>query len=271
MGKKWLLFLLVIACSMAGQGQYTVTKVIGHVTKKNGEPIVTGTVINDNDELQYSSPNDMVRAIVPGKGIYVFNPGPNAEKKQNRIVEVLRSTMRVRSKEGYLSGRNSSMETVPDAFDLSMGDNKKILVADTNRYLFDHSRYPVQDGSRFVLQINRDNDKPLIRVLETQGDTLFIYSQDFSPGRAPATTQAHFILGYYSKPKRSTEALTEISPYFDSSGDMTTIIKAIVRSEKKNDASSLQSEAYAEVWLDLGKPSDIDFQRVFSSEFAAGR
>jgi hypothetical protein len=262
------IFLISVYFSNASVAQYTVTKVIGHVKKKSGEALVTGTVLTDNDELQFSSPNDMVRVIVAGKGIYVLNSSQQAETKQNQVIEILKYTMRVKSKEGYLSGRGESVETIPDVFDLSMGENKKILVRNTNRYLFSPQTYSVDNGGRFILQVSHGDDKPVIHVLKTVSDTLLLLAEDFktaAAGSGDMSQKFRYSLGYYSRQKGTTAEITDIDPYFDSTGETEAIIKVIIHSDKNDDLTKLRQEAYDEVWTDLGKPSQLDFQNMFTT------
>src|SRR5579864_2072073 len=115
MMRKLILIVFFLFVLMKSFSQYTVTKVIGNVKKLSGEGLKTGSTLSDNDVLLFSTPNDLVRVIVAGKGIYVINPSPKAEAKPDlpgTVMEVLKYTMHVKPKEGYLSGRSASTEAV---------------------------------------------------------------------------------------------------------------------------------------------------------------
>ena len=250
--------------------QYTVTKVIGNVKKLSGETIKTGSTLSDNDVLLFSSPNDMVRVIVAGKGIYVISPSPKAEKQQNAVAEVLKYTLHVKSKEGYLSGRGESVEMIPEIFETDAGSNKMNLIAGKNKYLFNARKYDVSNGSRFFLQINYEDAKPVIHALKTNADTLLLGTGDFKTDISDAAKKVKYAIGFFSKQKGISESLADINPYFDSAGEMEAIIKVVVsQSKESDDRSALKQQCYAEVYGALGKPSDIDFKNAFEKAMAA--
>jgi hypothetical protein len=262
--KKIVFIFSLLLFSAACFAQYTVTKVIGNVKKMSGETVTTGSTLSDNDVLLFSSENDMVRVIVAGKGIYVINPSPKAEKKPNVVIEILKYTMHVKSKEGYLSGRGESIAKIPGAFETDPGNNKKTLISNESKFLFSAHDYDVSNnGSKFFLQIEYEGSKPIIRSLKTNADTLLLHAADFKTDNTDTSKKAKYTIGFYSKEKGSSESLADIDPYFDESHEMEAIIKVVASQSKQTDKSKLQEECYAEVYGALGKPSDIDFQKAF--------
>jgi len=261
--KKAMLICCWIFFSAACFSQYAVTKVIGNVKKLSGEVLVTGTKLSDNDVLLFSSDNDMVRVIVAGKGIYVIHPGPKAEQKQNSVVEILKNTMHVKYKEGYLSGRGENIAMVPESFETEPGSNKKLLIGKQSRFLFDTHKYETSNGSKFFLQIEYEGSKPIIRALKTNADTLLLHPSDFLTANNDTSKSIKYKIGFYSKEKGSSELLDDIDPYFDEAGEMEAIIKVVISQTIEPDKSKLQDACYAEVYAALGKPSDIDFKKAF--------
>lgn len=262
--KKIFFIFFLLVFSVACFSQYTVTKVIGNVKKMSGETVTTGSTLSDNDVLLFSSQNDMVRVIVAGKGIYVINPSSNAEKKQNNsVIEILKYTLHVKSKEGYLSGRSESVTKIPEAFETDPGSNKKILISNESKFLFSTHNYNVSNGNKFFLQIEYEGAKPIIRSLKTNADTLLLHVADFRTDNNDTSKKAKYTIGFYSKEKNTSESLSDIDPYFDGSGEMESIIRIVGSQSKQTDKSKLQEECYAEVYGALGKPSDIDFKNAF--------
>ncbi|HLK27459.1 MAG TPA: hypothetical protein VKT28_02675 [Puia sp.] len=265
-----ILFFLFIFCKSFAQ--YTVTKVIGSVKKISGEPLKTGSTLSDNDVLLFSTPNDMVRVIVAGKGIYVINPSSKAEKKQDAtstVMEVLKYTMHVKSKEGYLSGRGENVEMVPDAFETDGTVNSKNLIENTNKFIFNSRKYDVSNGSKFFLQISFEGAKPVIRPLKTMVDTLFLNADDFKINVDDVSKKAEYAIGFFSRQKGSSELLADINPYLDQANEMEAIINVVISQSKEQDKTILQQQCYSEVYGALGKPSDVDFKNSFDKAIAA--
>lgn len=261
--KKAMLICCWIFLSADGFPQYAVTKVIGNVKKMSGEALTTGTKLSDNDVLLFSSDNDMVRVIVAGKGIYVIHPGPKTAQKQNSVIEILKNTMHVKYKEGYLSGRGESIAMVPESFETEPGGNKKILIGKESRFLFDAHKYEASSGSKFFLQIEYEGSKPVIRILKTSADTLLLHAADFITVNNDTSKSIKYKIGFYSKEKGSSELLDDIYPYFDETGEMESVIKVVMSQTNEPDKLKLQDACYAEIYGALGKPSDIDFKNVF--------
>ena len=262
--KRILYFLLLMVISQSVFSQYTVTKIIGEVRlKSSGEALKPGSSLRDDDVLLFSTPGDMVRAIVPGKGIYLISPSPRAEKKTNAIVEMLKSTLQIKSKEGYLSGRSEENELVPEAFETEPSVNPFTLISKENPYLFDQRKYDASAGSRFFLQVENPGDKPVIKSLRTKGDTLFLMSSDFET-RPDAVSR----LGFFNATSRKSELLAQIKPNIDSSNVMGEIIRSLIGAEKKSNKDSIMRTCYSEVYRALGKPSAILFASRFNKAFA---
>ena len=149
---KTSLFLLLPFFSAHCFSQYIVTKVNGTVKKKQtGEILKTGSKFNNNELLSFSSPNDMVRAIVGGKGVFVLTPSPAAEKSGSVLLEIVKTSLNIKSKEGNLSGRGNTPEEIPQALKTNATINEKNLIARENKYLFDANKYPVTNGNAFFI------------------------------------------------------------------------------------------------------------------------
>jgi hypothetical protein len=256
--KRNILFFLALSIGIVCSSQYTVTKVIGHITNKtSGESLYAGSKLRDEDVLTFSSLNDMLRVIVPGKGIYVVSPGPRSEKQQNVIVEMLKTALKIKSREGYLSGRSEEDELIPGLLKTDATVNKNNLVGLENKYRFDPKAYSIANGNRFFLQTEIAGSKPLIHPLKTIADTLFIYANDFEKNNAK------YKLGFFSKEKNKSVLLTEIRPLLDSSHELETIVKLVITENRKKDKALLRRSCYAEVYEALGKPPAILFDNIF--------
>jgi hypothetical protein len=260
--KRMVLVLLTLYNSCICYAQYTVTKVVGHVINEtSGEILASGSRLRDDDMLAFSSTSDMLRVIVSGKGIYVISPGPKSEKQQNVIVEMLKSALKIKSKEGYLSSRSEEDEFIPGILQTDTAVNTNNLIATENKYLFDSRTYHVSNGNRFFLQAEVEGSPPVIKPLATIADTLFIYATDFQK------TNAIYKLGFYSKEKNNSELLSTIKPVMDTHHDMETIIKLIIAENKKMQKPLVKRSCYAEVYAALGKPSAVLFNEVFNKLF----
>lgn len=263
MRKSLLLFFLLLVNKLCFS-QYTVTKVVGKVTNKtSGEPLKPGSKLKDDDLLAFSTSNDILRVIVAGKGIYVISPSPKSQKSNEFWVEMLKSALHIKSKEGYLSGREENTVYLPATLETEDQLNSRLLIAAENKYVFDSKVYNPVNGSRFFLQIEYPDSNPVIRPLRTVGDTLILYAADFETANREGFTKGKYKLGFYSKDKNSSESIIEIRPYVDKEGEMETIIRLIISESIEKDPLKLQQASYAEVYEALGKPSDIVFQRVF--------
>lgn len=262
--KSALLILFCVSVTGACFSQYTVTKIIGQVKNRTtGEKLFPGSKLKDDDVLEFSSSRDMLRVIVSGKGIYVISPTPRKDNQQNMIVEMLKSALKIKSKEGYLSGRSEESELIPATLETEASVNNKHLISMENKYLFDMREYDVSKGNRFFLQVEGEDGKPEIHSLKTVSDTLLIYPVDFKPRQNEITGKEKYKLGFYNKDKNSSESLSTVNPYIDSTGEMENIIKMIIAENKKADKEGLRHACYAEVYEALGKPSVILFSSVF--------
>src|SRR6202008_3167449 len=253
-----LFFSLAVS---TGYSQYTVTKVMGDVKKKTGEKVTVGSKLKESDVLVFSTPEDKVRVIVTGKGTYVLTPSPTAAVEKKKLIEMLKSTLQIKSKEGYLSSRAQTIETVPEVFETIDSINSKNLIAKENYYLYDPRTYNIASGGKFFLQIEQEGQKPTIKPLKTRGDTLFINKADFDIG---GNATATYKLGYFDKEENKSKAIVDIDPYFDQAGEMEKIIRVVAsNSSIKDDKTLVQKECYEEVYEALGKPSDLLFENAF--------
>lgn len=264
-----IIFILLVSCILHPVfSQYTVTKVIGHVQNKmSGEVLKLGSRLNDNDVLLFSSINDMVRVIVAGKGIYIITPSPKANNQQNELVEILKSTLHIKSKEGYLSGRSMVLELIPKALEVASTLNTKNLIAKENKYLFDKNLYDISAGNKFFLQIEFPGSDPVIHQLKTNDDTLFIYPSDFKISEKDAANLT-YKLGFFSKEKNNSISLVKIDPYFDVSDKMENLIKLIIVNNNIKDKEKIKEQCYTEIYISLGKPSELIFNKAFSKIFS---
>jgi hypothetical protein len=257
--KNNLLVLLALTLGCSCFAQYTVTKVVGHVTNKtSGESLRPGSKLRDEDLLAFSSPGDLLRVIVSGKGIYIISPGPHSEQQQHVIVDMLKSALKMKSKEGYLSGRSDEDELVPGVLQTNAAVNDKNLLGPENKYLFDPHTYRLSNGNRFFVQTEISGSKTVISPLKTVADTLYLYPADFGNG------QAAYKIGFFSREKNSSQLLATIRPVADTSGEMETIMRLIIAENKQMDKTLLQRSCFDEVYESLGKPAMILFNEVFN-------
>jgi hypothetical protein len=249
--------------------QYTVTKVMGLVKNNlSGEVLKLGSRLSDNDQLLFSSAKDIVRVVVAGKGIYIITPTPKPDKQQNALVEVLKNTLHIKSKEGYLSGRSSNEELIPSVLETEKNYNTKNLITKENKYLFNKNSYDISEGNKFFLQIDARGTEPIIRQLKTLEDTLIIYPNDFKVNGRDAKNLTYKI-GFFSKEKDNSTSLCRINPYFDITGKMETIVNLIIRNNYFEDKEKLIEQCYAEVYIALGKPSHISFNNAFQKLYTS--
>lgn len=252
-------FLLTIAVS----GQYTVTKVVGQVKNKStGEALKPGSKLKDDDMIEFSGAKDMVRVIVSGKGIYVISPTPRAGNSSSAIVEMLKATLKIKSREGYLSGRSEESDFVPGVWETETAVNTHVHIGEQSKYLFDASKYNVTGGNRFFLQLEVEGGSAEIHALTTVGDTLLLQPSDFK-ARQQVTGKVGYKIGFFKKDDNSSESLAVINPYIDSANEMETIMRVLIEENKNVPKDSLQKVSYAEVYESLGKPSKLNFESVF--------
>jgi len=243
--------------------QYTVTKVIGRVTNKtSGEVLRPGSKLRDTDLLGFSKNTDMVRVIVSGKGVYVISPGPHSETQDDLIVDMLKSALKIKSKEGYLSGRSPQDEMIPAVLKTEAAVNESNLFGAENKYIFDQRMYNTSGGNRFFLQAEIAGAKPVIVPLKTVSDTLLIYAADF--GNSAAT----YKLGFYSQDTKKSQLLADLKPQIDTTSEMEAIVKVLVQESDPKDKDQLQRKVYAEVYEALGKPPAVSFNQVYSKVLA---
>jgi len=252
-------FLIVFSfLTITGFSQYTVTKVIGNVKKKTGEKVTVGSRLKETDVLVFSTPEDKVRVIITGKGIYVLTPSPKAAVEKSNLVEMLKSTLQMKSKEGYLSSRGQTIESVPDVFETIDSINSKNLIAKENFYLFDPGRYNVAGGGKFFIQTETAEGKRIMTELKTRADTLFIKPSNFI-----LRDQDSYKLGFYDKAENRSREIADLDPYFDETGEMEKIIRVMIKENKLEDETLAQQACYEEVYESLGKPSDLLFENLY--------
>lgn len=268
--RKCLLLMIFVLLSLAGYSQYTVTKIVGLVTNKTtGELLKPGSKLRDDDMLEFSSERDLIRVIVSGKGVYVISPTPRRSSSQSAIVEMLKTALKLKSREGYLSGRSEEFAYVPESLNTETAVNNRLLITEETRYLFDRNKYPVKNGNRFFLQIESGATQPQIRALTTVGDTILMRVSDFA--RSGNDENARYKLGFFNKEMNSSESIANIRPYLDTTGEMTTILTVLIKDAEEKDAEKLKQLCYAEIYEALGKPSQIDFDRTFEKLIAQNR
>lgn len=244
-------------------GQYTVTKVIGQVKNKStGEQLRPGSKLKDDDMLEFAGAKDMVRVIVSGKGIYVISPTPRTGNPANAIVEMLKATLKIKSREGYLSGRSEESDLVPGVWETEASVNSRIHVGEENKYLFEKDKFDLSGGNRFFLQLEVPGGSSEIHALATSGDTLLLKSENFKP-RQQFDAKIGYKIGFFRKDNNTSESLAAINPYLDSTGEMETIIKLMITEGTTMPKDSLRKASYAEVYESLGKPSKIIFESTF--------
>ncbi len=250
--------------------QYTVTKVNGTVKNKSTNEILKpGSHFNENDKLEWSSPNDLVRTIIAGKGIFIITQSPQAEREGSKVMEIVKFSLHLKSKEYNLSGRGDDDDLVPVNLNTETFINTKNLIAEENKYLFDKTSYDVSDGNKFFLQTEMPGTAPVIKSLQTNADTLLLYSADFKKSAEANPAGTKYKLGFYSKEDKSSKLLVQINPYFDSTGEMEGIIKLMIASDEKSDKEKMKEQCYQEIYQALGKPSGIVFQNTFDKIFDA--
>ena len=258
--------LLIAMCEV--MAQYTVTKVTGVVkNKRSGEVLKMGSKLSDDDLLAFSSANDMVRVIMAGKGVFIISPSSHKSAEQSEIVELLRSALHVKFRNGYLSGRGGNDQSIPAVLETQETVNTKNLIEPVNKYTFDQHQYNTSRGE-FFLQIETPNAIAAIHPLRTAGDTLIINSVDLKTENVTDPHNANYILGYFSKEQGDSQSLAVLNPYIDSTGQMDTIIRLMMEENKAADETALLQACYAEVYAVLGRPSDIVFKEAFNDQLA---
>ena len=262
--KKIINLLTSIVICYASFSQYTVTKVAGNVKNMtSGEMLRGGSVLRDDDKIGWSSNADLVRVIVPGKGIYLITPTERAEKEQSGIfVDLVKAALHIKYKEGYLSSRSKDDETIPAVFETEAQVNSKNLFVEENKYVFDSRLYNTSKG-RFFLQIESPGSKTFIHPLRTISDTLILYASDFKTETETDPLNTTYKLGFFSKEKNSSESLAVLEPYIDSSREMEAIMKLIIENVQ-TDNEKMRDACYEEVYTDLGKPPTILFKNTFN-------
>ncbi len=245
-------------------GQYTVTKVNGKVINRTtNEVLKPGSRLSKTDSMKWSTSHDMVRAIIAGQGIYILTPSKESQKEGSKLVDVVKFTLHIKSREFNLSGRGDNEEVIPWVFSTESAINNKNLITPVNKYLFDSNQYKLSGGNRFFLQINQKNEAPLIKPLQSIYDTLFLYAASFSKSAVSDSDEIKYTIGFYDKDQNSSRQLIRLYPYFDSSNKTENLIKIIIDSDGHGDMDQLKVRCYQEVYETMGKPSYILFNQLF--------
>lgn len=264
---KIICFFLLLYCVENTMAQYTVTKVKGTVTNKSsGELLKTGSKLKETDLLSFSTASDLIRVIVAGKGVFVISPSPNATRQGNIVIEMLKSTFHLQSKEGYLSGRSEEVEYIPESMETDNTVNTKLIISKENKYLFRLADYSTSDGSRFFLQVTYPGQSPETRALKTNKDTLLLRLEDFKKNNQPDPESAKYVLGFYSKENNSSSSLIEFEPMLDAANEIAGIIKVVLEVSSEKDPGILKKQCYKEVYEALGKPNELVFNQAFSEQ-----
>ena len=246
--------------------QNVVTKVIGKIKKTDGTVVRIGSKLSETETLQFSSKQDIIRMIVPGKGTFVVSPSTAAEKKENVWIEVLSKTVRIQSTTASLSARSEKYEKIPAAFETTKDINLLTVISNSqpNKYLFNIADYDLSNGSRFVLQINQKDNKSVIYKLRTSKDTLLLYRSDFQLDDDNGK-EKEYLIAFYDKPKNKTnnKDFPKIKPYFDDAGEMEAILYTLIIGNKTKPKTTQKELCYNEVYKALGKPSDLLFYATF--------
>ena len=262
--KKIFLFFILSVTISSSYCQYTVTKVNGRVINlTTNEVLKPGSHLSEDDKMQWSSPHDMVRTIIAGKGIYIITPSPEAQKEGSKLMDVVKFTLHIKSREFNLSGRGENEEIIPWVFSTESAINTKNLIAPVNQYLFDTSQFKLSNGNSFFLQINLQNGQPVIKPLTTNGDTLLLSAESFFTSPNINNDENKYTIGFYNKDQNSSRQLIRLYPYFDTSNEMKTLIRIIIDSDGHGDMEQVRVRCYQEVYETMGKPSYILFNNLF--------
>ena len=262
--KKIVLFFILALTVASSFCQYTVTKVNGKVfNQTTNEFLKPGSRLSKADSIEWSSPHDMVRAVIAGQGIYILTPSKQSLKEGGKLVDVVKFTLHIKSREFNLSGRGDNEEVIPWVFSTESVINNKNLIAAVNKYLVDTSQYKLSGGNIFFLQINHKNDAPVIKPLYTISDTLFLNAESFFTSIPKDSGEIKYTIGFFDKDQNTSRQLVKLYPYFDTSNEMGNLIKIIIDSDGHGDIDQLKVRCYQEVYETMGKPSYILFNQLF--------
>lgn len=270
--KGIILFFVLVLSVGSSYSQYTVTKVNGKVfNQTTNEVLKPGSRLSKTDSIEWSSPHDMVRAVIAGQGIYILTPSKESQKEGGKLVDVVKFTLHIKSREFNLSGRGDNEEVIPWVFSTESVINNKNLIATVNKYLFDTSQYKSSGGNRFFLQINHKKDAPVIKPLQAISDTLFLNAESFSTSVISDSDEIKYTIGYFDKDHNSSRQLVRLYPYFDTTNEMENLIKIIIDSDGHGDMDQLKVRCYQEVYETMGKPSYILFNQLFQKLYKSLR
>ena len=275
MKKNSFLFLFIlIGFFVNAQEKYTITKIIGKIKSENGSFLKPGNILQKNPTLVYSSSQDGIRAIGNNGKVYLFTASKNATKNsQGLFTAVLSQFVRTES------GGNMSTRAISDEINWvqeNLNYSGKILLTDENRYLFDVKKYNVNDGNLFFIQINKKDDyedkNTEWRKLKTNGDTLYIRYIDIIP-KDGNLENTDFKLGYFYVKKNISSDVLGVPLHFvyDVVNDLENITKTTIEAYKNNPKftkEKIREVAYQQILENLGKPSDIEFLKIFEKLYS---
>ncbi|MBS1736063.1 MAG: hypothetical protein JSS98_05585 [Bacteroidetes bacterium] len=263
--KRISLMLTSLLVAVSIYSQYTVTKVNGQVVNlTTNELLKPGSHLSETDKMKWSSPRDRVRTIIAGKGIYIITPSPESQKERSKLVDVVKFTLHIKSREFNLSGRSDNEEIIPWVLSTESVINNKNLITPINRYLVDTTHYSVSNGGRFFLQANHRNDEAIIKPLQVVADTLYLYADSFLVNGITDSADVKYTVGYYNKVQNSSVPLIRLYPYFDTGNEMKTLLEIIINSDGHDEKEQLRVSCYQEVYETMGKPSSILFNELFN-------
>ncbi|MEO6497612.1 MAG: hypothetical protein ABIN95_01300, partial [Mucilaginibacter sp.] len=263
--KKYILFVFVILfISKAASAQYFVTKVSGKVKDEAGDYIRPGIKLTGNETLLWSSAKDRVWVIITGQGEKIITPSPKAVQQNNLFKEVLSASTYQVSQYGSLTSRAEIIEKIPDALKVNDKSNGKLVIEPENKYLFDPKVYPQTNGSAFFVEIDVPLEKPIIRKLKSNADTVFINSTDLVTETVNPSIK--YSLGYFDKAAGKSQLVISFNPYFDLTNEMEAIVGnsvlAYIGSGKTKE--TVRDSVYQSVYATSGKPNGILFTALFN-------
>lgn len=256
-----VLFLVSISLN----AQFTVTKVSGRIKTGDGDLVRPGSELNSNAHLYFSSLRDKIWVIQVGKGEKMISPTPQAIVENSLFSQMLLSALHVTSMSGSLSGRGQSTEQLPDVLQGDPGVASKVIIEERNQYLFDVSKYPQGNGRSFFLQINIPGQNPIVRRLKTNRDSVIIWLTDFLTESTDPSIQ--YKLGYFNPSSNpSSSEITSITPYFDQTNEMESVIATTILALDKEDkpVDTIRNHAYRAIYFSLGKPDYLLFTNLFN-------
>jgi hypothetical protein len=264
MKKFTLIIFFILFFFNVVRAQYTVIKVIGSVYEGN-EKITSHTILENTAKLLYSSLNDRLIVKDKEKGIQIIAPSPKAIKVKNQLSELLLYSIHLNSTSESLSGRGELVEKIPDALQTAPKSNGMVIMEKENKYLFDPLEYPQTNAGTFFAEMDVPNQKPVIRRLKTNNDTLLINYADLITEKMDSTVK--YKIGYFNKDAvKKTQLVTSFEPYFDLTNETQDMIAASVLAYQHENITkdAVRDSVYSIVYVNSGKPNGISFTKLFN-------